>query len=141
MVSDNLLKIEAKEIGADKTGTNYSIFPRFNELFGASAPNYVDGPVTFLKKGHDILLEGEATKSTNDGAGVTTFAIQPTNFIGMSPIPKVIVSVGDEVKAGDSIFFDKKRPEIQYVAPVSGEVVAINRGAKRSIAEVVILPI
>lgn len=139
MVSDNLLNIEAKESGADKTGANYSIFPRFNELFGGSAPNYVDGPVTFLKKGHDILLEGEAAKSTNDGAGVTTYAVQPPNFIGMSPIPKVVVAVGDVVKAGDPIFFDKKRPEIQYVAPVSGEVIAINRGAKRSIAEVVIL--
>ena len=139
MVSDNLLKVEAKQSGADSSGANYSIFPRFSELFGASAPDYVDGSVTFLKKGHDILLEGEAAKSTNNGAGVTTFAIQPPNFTGMSPIPKVVVTVGDEVKAGDHLFFDKKRPEIQYVAPVSGEVIAINRGAKRSIAEVVIL--
>ncbi len=139
MVSDNLLKIEAKESGADKTGANYSIFPRFSELFGVSAPSYVDGPVTFLKKGHDILLQGEAAKSTNDGSSVTTFAVQPPNFVGISPIPKVVVAVGEEVKAGDPIFFDKKRPEIQYVAPVSGEVIAINRGAKRSIAEVVIL--
>jgi len=139
MVSDNLLKVEARQSGADKSGTNYSIFPRFSEMFGASAPEYVDGSVTFLKKGHDILLEGEAAKSTNDGASVTTFAIQPPNFTGMSPIPKVVVTVGDEVKAGDHLFFDKKRPEIQYVAPVSGEVIAINRGAKRSISEVVIL--
>lgn len=139
MVSDNLLKIEAKDSGAEKTGANYSIFPRFNELFGGSTPSYVDGPVTFLKKGHDILLQGEAAKSTIDGADVTTFAVRPPNFTGMSPIPKVVVEVGDEVKAGDPIFFDKKRPEIQYVAPVSGEVIAINRGAKRSIAEVVIL--
>lgn len=139
MVSDNLLKIEAKESGADKSGANYSIFPRFSEIFGESAPSYVDGPVTFLKKGHDILLEGEAAHSTIDGSNVTTFAVQPPNFVGISPIPKVVVAVGDEVKAGDPIFFDKKRPEIQYVAPVSGEVIAINRGAKRSISEVVIL--
>lgn len=33
----------------------------------------------------------------------------------------------------------KKRPEIKYVAPVSGEIVAINRAAKRAIDEVVIL--
>jgi len=60
MVSDNLLKVEAKQSGAENSGANYSIFPRFSEMFGASAPEYVDGSVTFLKKGHDILLEGEA---------------------------------------------------------------------------------
>lgn len=139
MVSDNLLKIEARDSGADKTGTNYSLFPRFNELFGESAPDFVNGPVHNLTKGHDILLQGVANHVTKEGKEVTTFAVQPPNFVGMSPIPKVVVEVGAEVKAGDVIFFDKKRPEIQYVAPVSGEVIAVNRGAKRSIAEVVIL--
>ena len=57
----------------------------------------------------------------------------------MSPIPKVEVEVGDEVKAGDVLFYDKKRPEIKYVSPVSGEIVAINRGEKRSIEEIVVL--
>ncbi|MEM6965045.1 MAG: Na(+)-translocating NADH-quinone reductase subunit A [Bacteroidota bacterium] len=139
MVADNLLKIEARESGADKSGENYSIFPTFQELFGSSKPDFVDGKIHYLKRGHDILLEGEAQQSVSTGEGVTTFAVQPTNFNGISPIPKVVVAVGDEVKAGDPIFFDKKRPDIQYVAPVSGEVVAINRGAKRSISEVVIL--
>ena len=95
--------------------------------------------VYFLKRGHNILLEGEADNKNEDGNNVSTFAIQPPNFVGISPIPKVVVEVGDEVKAGDVLLFDKKRPEIKYVSPVSGEVIAVNRGAKRSIAEVVIL--
>jgi len=139
MVADNLMKIEARDSGADQNGENYSIFPKWNEIIGSSAPDFVDGKVHFLKKGHDILLEGEAAKTTIAGSNATTFAVQPQNFVGMSPIPKVVVVVGDEVKAGDPIFFDKKRDAIQYVAPVSGEVIAVNRGAKRSIAEVVIL--
>jgi len=57
----------------------------------------------------------------------------------MSPIPKVVVAEGDEVKAGDTLFFDKKRPEIMYASPVSGEVVEVKRGAKRAITEVIIL--
>ncbi|MDH3652121.1 MAG: Na(+)-translocating NADH-quinone reductase subunit A, partial [Saprospiraceae bacterium] len=44
------------------------------------------------------------------------------------------------VLAGQQILFDKKRPRIKYVSPVSGEVAAINRGDKRSITEVVIIP-
>ena len=140
MVADNLLRIEARQSGADKSGANYSIFPKWNEIMSSRAPEFTGGEkVTFLRKGHDILLEGEATKVIEESKNVNTFAVQPPNFVGISPIPKVTVAVGDEVKAGDPIFFDKKRPDIQYCAPVSGEVIAVNRGAKRSIAEVVIL--
>jgi Na+-transporting NADH:ubiquinone oxidoreductase subunit A len=49
------------------------------------------------------------------------------------------VKEGDEVKAGDPLFFDKRTPEIKYVAPVSGEVAEIRRGSKRAITEVIIL--
>lgn len=139
-VADNLLAVEAKHIGADSGKANYSIFPRFNELFSPKAPSFVgESPVTFLKQGHDILLEGAPASTTIEEGTVTTFAIQPPNFIGLSPIPKVLVEVGDEVKAGDPIFFDKKVTDVKFVSPVSGEVIAINRGAKRSISEVVIL--
>ncbi|HHH49464.1 MAG TPA: NADH:ubiquinone reductase (Na(+)-transporting) subunit A, partial [Saprospiraceae bacterium] len=134
MVANSLLKEEANELGVNKKG----ILPRMSEFFGGVTPSYVDGDVTFLKKGYDILLEGEAEKTTSHSSA-TAYAVLPPNFEGMSPIPKVVVSVGDEVKAGDVLFFDKKRPDIQYVAPVSGEIAAINRGAKRSISQVVIL--
>lgn len=138
-VGDNLLSLEAKATGADKTKANTSIFPRWDEIVRPKLPAYAaDKKVHVLSKGHDILLVGEAEKSVR-ATNVTRFAVQPQNFIGMSPIPKVTVEVGDSVKAGDALFFDKKRPEINYTAPVSGEVVAINRGEKRSIAEVVIL--
>jgi len=139
-VSDNLIRIEAKESGLDnKSQASVSLFPSFSNMFSAKKPSYVkEGSFYALKAGHDIALEGIAAKVVNAGAA-TTYAIQPQNFVGISPIPKVTVAVGDEVKAGDVVCFDKKRPNIKYVAPVSGEVIAVNRGAKRSIKEVVIL--
>lgn len=139
-VADNLLAVEAKHMGANRAKANYSIFPRFDELFSPKAPSFTgDAPVTYLKQGHDILLEGAPASTAVEKGTVTTFAIQPPNFTGLAPIPKVMVEVGDEVKAGDPILFDKKVTEVKFVAPVSGEVIAINRGEKRSIAEVVIL--
>lgn len=90
-----------------------------------------------LTRGMDIDLAGKPNAEVVDGNG-KRFAICPPDFHGISPIPKVVVTVGDQVKAGDVIFFDKKRPDIKYVSPVSGKIVEINRGAKRSIAEVVI---
>ena len=139
-VADNLLKIEARQMGVSNSGANYSIFPKLSEIFRPKTPAYADGqPTKVLLKGHDILLEGAANGVLEADSGVKTYGIQPPNFIGLSPIPKLMVEVGDEVKAGDELFFDKKRPEVKFVAPVSGEVIAVNRGEKRSIASVVIL--
>ena len=90
-----------------------------------------------LSKGFDILLEGAAPKEMKE-VKTNTFAIQPTDFRGIFPIPKMLVQVGDVVAAGDPLFFDKDNPSIKYCAPVSGKVTAVNRGAKRSIIEVVI---
>lgn len=134
LVSENLIGIEAHQTGreAESSGSLKKM------VTGMKVPSYVDGHFTKLTRGHNILLKGEPSSGVND-ITVSSCALQPTNFIGMSPIPKVVVEEGDEVLAGQEIFFDKKRPEIKYVAPVSGEVAAINRGEKRSIAEVIIL--
>ncbi len=138
-VSDNLLAIEARQSGADKSSANFGVFPRLNEIFPKKLPKYVDNNRSvILKKGYDILLEGGANEVIEE-TEITTFAVQPPNFIGLSPIPKLLVEIGDDVKAGDPIFFDKKVPEIKYCSPVSGEVIAVNRGEKRAITEVVIL--
>lgn len=139
-VADNLLVIEARQSGAANTGANFSLFPSWKELFAPRLPEYLrDKPMTILRRGHNINLEGEAEQVLDEAVEAKTFAVQPPNFPGLSPIPKVLVEVGDEVKAGDHLFFDKKRPEVLHVAPVSGEVIAVKRGAKRSIIEVVIL--
>ena len=136
-VSDNLLALEAKKIGVD--GVRPSKAASGKSFFSPKAPAYAaNKEIIFLKQGHDILLEGVA-EQTIKSVDVSTFAVQPPNFRGISPIPKLTVAVGDEVKAGDELFFNKNTPDIKYVAPVSGEVVAINRGAKRAISEVVIL--
>lgn len=92
-----------------------------------------------LNSGFDINMMGSPADKQVEFVGATTASINPKDFRGLSPIPKVEVSVGDEVKAGDVIFYDKKLPEIKFTAPVSGEVVEIRRGEKRSIADIVIL--
>ncbi|TAK48227.1 MAG: Na(+)-translocating NADH-quinone reductase subunit A [Saprospiraceae bacterium] len=103
-------------------------------------PAYVNGDAAIiLKRGFDIKLKGAATGKVDEKVRVDTFAMQPPNFRGVAPIPKVEVEVGDTVKAGDHLFYDKTESAVKYVSPVSGEVIAVNRGARRSIVEVVIL--
>lgn len=91
-----------------------------------------------LKKGTDIKLKGESHQEIED-IFTSRYAIQPFNFNNIFPIPKMVVEEGDEVLAGQALFFDKKHPDVFFVSPVSGEVVEINRGLKRAIDQVVIL--
>lgn len=139
-VADNMIRLEAQKSGLDSKKENLSVFPKFSELFAIKKPTYVgEGNMHALSKGFDIKLEGGAVSGQVGSANVSTFAVQPPNFRGISPIPKMVVAIGDNVKAGDHLFFDKKNPTVMHVAPVSGEIIAINRGDRRSIAEVVIL--
>ncbi|OWY23303.1 Na(+)-translocating NADH-quinone reductase subunit A [Sphingobacteriales bacterium UPWRP_1] len=91
-----------------------------------------------LKRGFDIKIKGAPQKETAQLKS-RTFAVNPADFNGISPIPKLLVNVGDEVKAGTPLFFDKKNPDVIYASPVSGEIAEIKRGAKRAVEEVVIL--
>lgn len=89
-----------------------------------------------IRKGLNIRLVGEAEKVKASVAPSEIYALKPTDFHGLTP--KVVSKPGDKVKAGDVVFYDKYNEAIKFVAPVSGEVQEIVRGAKRRILEVTI---
>jgi Na+-transporting NADH:ubiquinone oxidoreductase subunit A len=139
-VSDNMLAIEAKRMGVGTNESKFSLFPSLKDLFPKEKPAFIkeEENIIFLQHGHDILLEGQPQATIEEANGVTTYGVSITDFMGISPIPKMLVEVGATVKAGDPLFYDKKRPEIIHVAPVSGEIIDVKRGEKRAITEVVI---
>jgi len=102
-----------------------------------SKPSYVNGTYHALTKGYNINLNG-SPKSGIQRSNVTRYAVQPTDYRGIAPIPKVVVEVGEKVLAGQELFYDKSNPEIKYVAPVSGTLSEIRRGQKRSISNLII---
>ncbi len=91
-----------------------------------------------LKKGFDIKLVGKAEKQLDNFKSAKTYAIKPTDFIGLQR-PKVPLNEGDTVKAGTPILFDKAMEKVQFVSPVSGEIVEIKRGDRRKLLEIKIL--
>jgi len=91
-----------------------------------------------LKKGFNINLAGKAEKKIAECDQPETFALKPTDFLGILR-PKVMVEVGDTIKAGTPLLFCKMKEEVKYCSPVSGEVVEINRGEKRKLLEIKIL--
>ena len=89
-----------------------------------------------LKKGLNINLLGEADKVYASVKPTDRYVVKPTDFHGLTP--KLTVRIGDQVKAGSSLFLDKSNEKVKFCSPVSGEVTDIIRGDKRRILEVVI---
>ena len=92
--------------------------------------------VVRLKRGLNLRLEGTAVPNVEKTIVSDTVAIVPDNFHGI--VPKVIVKPGDAVKVGSVVMYDKNHPEVQFVSPVSGEVVAVERGERRKVMKIVI---
>jgi Na+-transporting NADH:ubiquinone oxidoreductase subunit A len=89
-----------------------------------------------IRKGFNLNLDGEANKILVDIHPSKTFALKPADFF--SATPKLLVKEGAKVEKGTPLFFAKENPRVHFVSPVSGEVTAIIRGAKRKILEVVV---
>ena len=92
-----------------------------------------------LKKGFNINLDGSAIEEIGLEFKSNSFAIKPTDFLNITR-PKLLVDVGDDVKAGTPVVYDKLSENIMYCSPVSGEVIDIIRGDKRRLEEIRILP-
>ncbi|MFI3287778.1 MAG: Na(+)-translocating NADH-quinone reductase subunit A [Rikenellaceae bacterium] len=91
-----------------------------------------------IKRGLDINLVGGAEKKLTKVAAAECYALRPSDF--HSVVPKLLVKVGDELKVGSPIFFDKAHPEVLFTSPVAGSVKEIVRGEKRKILEILISP-
>ena len=85
--------------------------------------------VVKISKGLNINLKGAPVAEFTQVPDAKLYALMPADFTRVTP--KVVVKPEDSVKAGDPLFIDKNCPEIQFVSPVSGKVVAVNRGERR----------
>lgn len=86
-----------------------------------------------VKKGLKLSFKGEAEKILETAPLSKTYAIKPPNFY--SVVPKMTVKEGAKLKAGDELFYSKYADQTRFVAPVSGVLKEIVRGAKRKILE------
>ena len=89
-----------------------------------------------IKKGLDLPVSGTAELILTDARSITTYAVKPTDFVGLTP--RLLVEEGYAVKVGEALFCDKKDERIRFTSPVSGHVKAIVRGEKRKLLEVVV---
>ena len=90
-----------------------------------------------IKKGLDLNLVGVAEQTFHKEVASSTFGFYLDDFHTLTP--KLHLKEGAEVKAGEPLFYDKNNPDIQFVSPVSGELVTIERGERRKILSVRLL--
>ncbi len=89
-----------------------------------------------ITAGLDVPIAGKPEQSVGTTPKINHVALVGDDYIGMKPT--MFVSEGDRVKTGQLLFSDKKNPGVNFTAPACGEVVAINRGAKRKFESLVI---
>ena len=90
-----------------------------------------------IKKGLDLNLVGVAEQTFHKEVASSTFGFYLDDFHTLTP--KLHLKEGAEVKAGEPLFYDKNNPDIQFVSPVSGELVAIERGERRKVLSIRLL--
>ncbi len=87
-----------------------------------------------LRKGLDINLKGKPAPEILRVDEPEVYALMPADFTGI--MPKVTVHEGDAVKAGEPLFVDKNHPEVNFVSPVSGTVLGVDRGERRRVLSI-----
>ena len=89
-----------------------------------------------LKKGLDIRLDGASELVYGRASQSEMIGFNPDDIYGM--VPKPVLKPGDAVKIGTVLFVDKNHPNLKVVSPVSGELMAVNRGERRKILDIVV---
>ena len=90
-----------------------------------------------LKRGLDLPITGGPVQTVETSAVKSkSVAILGSDYVGLKPTMEV--KAGDHVKLGQVLFTDKKNPGVRFTSPGAGNIVAINRGAKRVLLSIVI---
>ncbi len=90
-----------------------------------------------IKRGLNINLVGAAEQTISKAVLSNVYAIDLNDFHGITP--KMLLKEGAEVKAGEALFYNKNNEGMLFVSPVSGELIEIERGARRRILTLKIL--
>jgi len=89
-----------------------------------------------ISKGLDLPIAGAPVQVIEPARAPSRVALLGADYVGMRPA--LAVNVGDEVRRGQLLFEDKKRPGVRYTAPGAGRVVGIHRGHRRAFLSLVI---
>lgn len=91
-----------------------------------------------IKKGLDLPIEGNPMQKWGDSPSVSKVGVTGVDYVGLKPTMRV--QEGDVVKKGQILFSHKNNELFHVTAPAAGNIVAINRGARRLLESIEIKP-
>lgn len=89
-----------------------------------------------IRKGLRLPVRGEPDQTVGPARMTRRVALLADDYVGLRPT--MHVQPGDEVRRGELLFEDKKRPGVRFTSPAAGTVEAVHRGERRSLRSVVI---
>ncbi len=89
-----------------------------------------------IKKGLDIPIKGMPSNSIESKIDSHMIKLHPSEIYGIKP--KLNCTIGDNVKIGSELFYDKVDPSVKFVSNCSGVIKNIVLGERRVIKEIVI---
>ncbi len=89
-----------------------------------------------IRKGLRLPVAGEPDQAIGPARTARRVALLGDDYVGLRPT--MHVSEGDDVRRGELLFEDKKRPGVRFTSPAAGTVEAIHRGERRSFRSIVI---
>ncbi|GAB6185511.1 Na(+)-translocating NADH-quinone reductase subunit A [Thermopirellula anaerolimosa] len=99
-------------------------------------PRALPARTIVVRRGLDLPIAGVPIQRIHDAEPVARVALLGSDYHGLKP--RLLVTVGDWVREGQTLWIDKHRPGIRFAAPAGGFVSAVIRGAKRRLIAVVI---
>ena len=89
------------------------------------------------KRGLDLPIHGAPTQdAVEDRLDVKRVALLPQEFHGAKV--RLLAQEGDDVRVGTPLFCDRRDEDVLFTSPVSGKVVAVNRGHRRAVLSIVV---
>jgi Na+-transporting NADH:ubiquinone oxidoreductase subunit A len=82
-----------------------------------------------LRKGFDLPIPGAPVQAIETSPAARSVALLGDDFPDVRAA--IQVSVGDRVRIGQSLFTNRRRPELCFPSPASGTVSAVHRGEAR----------
>ncbi len=89
-----------------------------------------------IRRGLNIPIAGAPEQRIENAKAVGWVALVARDFPELQP--RLKVDLGDRVSLGQPVLIDKNNPDVMFTAPGCGEIVAIHRGARRSLQSVVV---
>ena len=87
-----------------------------------------------ITKGHNLLLDGMPALDIKNVSSPSTIIIHPNSINGIKT--KLLVKVGEDVKVGTAIFYDKNNSNVPFVSTCSGKISNIVFGKRRIVESV-----